>query len=246
MPVEFRGDLHIHTCLSPCADLSMTPRAIVEKAASLGINMIAVCDHNSAENAEVTGDLAKEKGIRVIPGIEVSSSEEVHVLGLFGEMENALKMQAVVYENLQPGENDEDRFGMQVVVNEIDEVMGFNRRLLIGATGLSVDRVVVLIHELGGIAIASHIDREGFGIIGQLGFIPPEIEFDALEISGRISIDEALQRFSGYRRIPWVTSSDAHCLDDIGKRTTGLLLHHSTFGELCLALKGTGDRRVVL
>jgi PHP family Zn ribbon phosphoesterase len=246
MPVEFRGDLHIHTCLSPCADLSMTPRAIVGKAASLGINIIAVCDHNSAENVEVTRDLAREKGISVIPGMEISSSEEVHVLGLFRDLEDALKMQAVVYDNLQPGENDEDRFGMQVVVNEIDEVMGFNRRLLIGATVLSVDRIVGLIHEFGGIAIASHIDREGFGIIGQLGFIPPEIEFDALEISPRISIDEALQTFSGYRHIPWVTSSDAHCLEDIGKRTTGLLLHHSTFEELRLALKGIGDRGVVL
>jgi PHP family Zn ribbon phosphoesterase len=246
MRVEFRADLHIHSCLSPCADLSMTPRAIVGKAASVGINIIAVCDHNSAENVEVTRDLARGKGITVIPGMEISSSEEVHILGLFRDMKDALKMQTVVYDNLQPGENDEDRFGMQVVVNEIDEVMDFNRRLLIGATVLSVDRIVGLIHEFGGIAIAGHIDREGFGIIGQLGFIPPGIEFDALEISRRISIDEALQKFSEYRHIPWVTSSDAHCLDDIGKRTTGLLLHHSTFEELRLALKGIGDRGVVL
>ena len=81
MPVEFVADLHIHTCLSPCAELSMTPKGIVEKAASLGINIIAVCDHNSAENGEVTKDLAKKKGINVIAGMEISSSEEVHVLG---------------------------------------------------------------------------------------------------------------------------------------------------------------------
>ncbi len=224
----------------------MTPRAIVEKAASLGINIIAVCDHNSAENVEVTGRLAREKGISVIPGIEISSSEEVHILGLFGELDNCLKMQDVVYHNLQQGENDEDRFGMQVVVNERDEVMDFNRRLLIGATGLSVDRIVRLIHEFGGISIASHIDRDGFGIIGQLGFIPPALEFDALEISRMIPIDEALERFSMYRRIPWVSSSDAHCLEDIGKRTTGLMLYHSTFEELALALKGVGDRRAFL
>jgi PHP family Zn ribbon phosphoesterase len=246
MRVEFRGDLHIHTCLSPCADLSMTPRAIVEKAASLGINIIAVCDHNSAENVGVTRDLAKGKGISVIPGMEISSSEEVHILGLFGNLEDTLKVQAIVYESLQPGENDEDRFGMQVVANEIDEVMAFNRRLLIGATCLSVDRVVGLIHEFGGVAVASHIDREGFGIIGQLGFIPPEIEFDALEISSRISIDQALRAFSGYRHIPWITSSDAHRLEEIGKRTTGFLLHHSTFEELRLALKGSSDRGVLL
>ncbi len=246
MPVEFIADLHIHTCLSPCAELSMTPRDIVEKAASMGINIIAVCDHNSAENVEVTRHLAKKKGINVLSGMEINSSEEVHILGLFGDIDNVLKMQEVVYENLQPGENDEDRFGMQVVVNEINEVLGFNRRLLIAATNLSVNRIVELIHRFGGLAVASHIDREGFGIIGQLGFIPPELEFDALEISRRIELHEALIRFEAYRRIPWVTSSDAHRLEDIGKKTTGLLMHHSTFEELCLTLKGIGDRKIII
>ncbi len=246
MPVEFRADLHIHTCLSPCADLSMTPRAIVEKSSSLGINIIAVCDHNSVENVEVTRNLAKKKGISVVAGIEINSSEEVHVLGLFGSVESAVKMQSVVYEHLQPGENDEERFGMQVVVNEIDEVMGFSNRLLIGATNLSVNRIVKLVQGLGGLAVASHIDREGFGIIGQLGFVPPGIGFDALEISARTTTEEAIEKFSDYRAIPWITSSDAHRLEEIGRRTTGLVMYHSTFGELCLALKGIEGRKVVI
>jgi predicted metal-dependent phosphoesterase TrpH len=105
--VEFRVDLHIHTCLSPCADLMMTPCRIVGKAASLGINIIAICDHNSIENVEVTKGLAEEKGINVISGIEVTSSEEVHIIGLFRDMKDAIKIQDIVYENLQPGENDE-------------------------------------------------------------------------------------------------------------------------------------------
>ncbi len=246
MPVEFRADLHIHTCLSPCAELSMTPRAIVEKSASLGINIIAVCDHNSVENVEVTTHIAKKKGISVVAGIEINSSEEVHILGLFGSMESAVKMQSVVYEHLQPGENDEERFGMQVVVNEIDEVMGFNRRLLIGAADLSVNRIVGLIQDLGGLAVASHIDREGFGIIGQLGFIPTGIGFDALEISAMTAIDDAIRRFQAYRHIPWLTSSDAHRVEEIGKRTTGLVMYHSTFDELCLALKGIEGRGIVI
>lgn len=245
MPVEFIADLHIHTCLSPCAELSMTPRDIVEKAASLGLNIIAVCDHNSAENVGVAKDLGRGKGITVIPGMEICSSEEVHVLGLFGRLEDALNMQEVVYQNLQPGENDEETFGMQVVVNEANEVLSFNRRLLIGATGLSVNRVVDEIHRFGGLAFASHIDREGFGIIGQLGFIPKELGLDALEISRRIAPDAARQRFAAYRQFPWISSSDAHRLEDIGKRTTRLLMHHSTFEELCLALKGVEDRKVM-
>jgi PHP family Zn ribbon phosphoesterase len=246
MLVEFRADLHIHTCLSPCAELSMTPRGIVEKAASLGINIIAVCDHNSAENVEVTQDLAKKKGIRVIAGIEINSSEEVHILGLFGDIASALNMQEIIYGNLHSGENIEEKFGMQVVVNEMDEVLSFNKRLLLGATALSVNRIVKLIHDFGGLAIPSHIDREGFGIIGQLGFIPPDIDFDALEISRGTTIAEAFRKFSHYQQKPWISSSDAHRIEDIGKRTTGFVMRHSTFEELRLALRGVEDRKVVL
>jgi PHP family Zn ribbon phosphoesterase len=245
MPVEFLADLHIHTCLSPCAELSMTPRNIVEKAASLGINILAVCDHNSVENVAVTKDLAKKKGIRAIAGMEINSSEEVHILGFFPDMDGAMKMQEIVYQNLQPGKNDEDVFGMQVVVNEIDEVLQFNERLLIGATDLSVNRIVELIHGYGGLAVASHIDREGFGIIGQLGFIPAEVDFDALEISRRITGAEAAARFGPYRHIPWISSSDAHRIEDVGKRTTRFSMHHSTFEELALALRGVEGRKVM-
>lgn len=245
MPVEFRADLHIHTCLSPCSELSMTPLRIVEKASSLGINILAVCDHNSVEHVEVTSVIAKKKGIRVIAGIEINSAEEVHILGLFENITDAFSMQTVVYDSLQTGENDEDAFGIQVLVNEADEVLGFNRRLLIGATDLSVNRIVELIHGFNGLAIASHIDREGFGIIGQLGFIPREIEFDALEISYRTTRDEAYARFGHYSHIPWTTSSDAHSLKDIGRRTAGFIMEHSTFEELRLALKGVGGRKVI-
>mgnify|MGYP001615262694 FL=1 len=244
MPVEFRADLHIHTCLSPCADIGMTPLRIIEKAASLGLNIIAISDHNSAENAEVARRLGMEKGINAIPGMEITSSEEVHVLGLFRHIEDALKMQNIVYENLQPGENDEKVFGMQVVVNEEEEVLGFNRRLLIGATRLSVNNLVETIHSFDGIAIAAHIDREGFGIISQLGFIPSDLKLDALEISSRVPIEEAESRFKEYSHIPWIVSSDAHSLNDIGKACTGFFMEDSTFEELSLALKGTGGRKI--
>jgi hypothetical protein len=161
------------------------------------------------------------------------------------------------------GENVEDQFGavddlqagfvvevlalagMQVVVNEINEVMEFNERLLIGATSLSVNTIVELIHGCKGLAVASHIDRDGFGIIGQLGFIPAELDFDALEISRRITREEAVMKFGAYRHIPWISSSDAHRLVDIGRRTTRFLMYHSTFEELGLALKGVEGRKVI-
>ena len=134
---------------------------------------------------------------------------------------------------------------MQVLVNKDDEVLGFNRRLLIGATALTVNEIVELIHRFNGLAIASHIDREGFGIIGQLGFIPPELKFDALEISRRTGIDEALARFAGYRHVTWVFSSDAHRLEDIGRKTTGFVMEHATFNELRMAISGISGRKTI-
>ncbi len=244
MPVEFYADLHIHTCLSPCADISMTPRRIVEKAASLGINILAVCDHNSAENVAATIELGRRKGITVIPGMEICSCEEVHVLGLFKDLDDTLAMQALVFENMQPGKNNEDVFGMQVIVSTDDEVLGFDERMLIGATGLSINKLVALIHQHNGLAAASHIDRAVFGIIGQLGFISPDIGLDALEISCRTEFDVAIKRFETYTFIPWISSSDAHRIDDIGRRITRFSMHHATFEELELTLVGTGGRSV--
>jgi len=223
----------------------MTPRNIIEQAASRGINILAVCDHNSTENIAVTQEIGKKRGIVVIPGMEITSSEEVHVLGFFENLERAFDMQELIYGHLQPGDNDEDAFGMQVIVNEDDEVLGFNRRLLIGATDLSVNKIIELIHVFQGIAVASHIDREVFGIIGQLGFIPPEAGFDALEISSRTGMNEATEKFSSYRSIPWITSSDAHQLEDIGRKTIGLYMNHASFEELTLVLKGVEGRKVL-
>jgi hypothetical protein len=222
----------------------MTPRRIIDKAASLGINILAVCDHNSAENVAATIERGRGKGIMVIPGMEICSCEEVHVLGLFRNLDDALEMQELVFENIQPGKNNEDVFGMQVIVNTNDEVLGFDERMLIGATGLSINKLVALIHQHNGLAAASHIDRAVFGIIGQLGFISPDSGFDALEISFRTEFDAAVKRFGSYTYIPWISSSDAHRIDDIGRRTTRFSMHHATFEELALTLAGAGGRSV--
>jgi hypothetical protein len=177
----FRADLHVHTCLSPCAELDMTPRQIVDAAKGKGLDILAITDHNSAENTEAARRAASGSGLVVLSGMEITSSEEVHVLALFEDGEGAMRMQDIVYENLPPGENDEELYGQQVIVNEFDEVMGFNTRLLITATRLSLEALVSMIHSCGGLCVASHIDREAFSVISQLGFIPGDAGFDALE-----------------------------------------------------------------
>ena len=241
----FKADLHVHTCLSPCADLSMGPRAIVAHAASNGLDVIGVCDHNSAENVPAVIRAARNRNIQVLPGMEVTSKEEVHLLALFDGAEQALRLQELVYRNL-PGRNNPEAFGLQPVVNEDQEVVGFNERLLAGATELSVEEVVASIHALEGLAIASHVDREAFGIIGQLGFIPAGLELDALELSPNTSVEQGEQRFARYSRLRFLHSSDAHSLEDIGKVATFFRIGEPTTAEIRKALRRVQGRRIVL
>jgi len=238
----FKADLHIHTCLSPCTELDMSPKGILTTAKKKEIDIIGICDHNSSENSLVVMNAAKKMNINVFPGMEVTSQEEVHVLALFDEIENALKLQEHVYENL-PGENNEEAFGMQVIVNEKEEVLGLNNKLLIGATTIPLEGVIQIIHSFDGIAIASHIDRESFSLIGQLGFIPDNLELDALEISPAITFEDAKRRFKN--NYPITCSSDAHYPDDIGKGFTSFLLKEGTVAEIKKALKNEDGRKLI-
>ena len=240
---EFRADLHIHTCLSPCADIQMTHSAIVKTATERRLDIIAVTDHNSAENVPSVMKAAENSDLTVLAGMEVTSSEEAHILALFDHSDSAKKLQDTVYEKLLSGENDEKRFGEQIVVNEKNEVLSFNKRLLIAATSLTAESIVNIIHSLGGLAIASHIDREAFGLISQLGFIPDNLKLDALEISPRTDRKRAEDSFKDYRAFAWVSSSDAHYLDDIGKRTTGFYMREPVFSEIILAIKNYNGRK---
>jgi len=240
---EFFADLHIHSCLSPCGELEMSPRDIVDAALARGINIIAVCDHNSALNVPYVVRAAEGRGLVVIPGMEVCTREEVHLLALFETLEAVNAMQEDVYRTLA-GENDEDAFGMQVIANENSEVEGFEKKLLIGACGMSLEEAINRIHELKGLAIPAHIDRERFSLVGQLGFIPPGLPADAMEISWHTTPEEAIERIPDAGRYPLITNSDAHHLTDVGKAITRFYLERRTFDEIKMALRGSEGRRV--
>ncbi len=222
----------------------MTPRRIVEMALEKGIDIIGICDHNSAENVTAVIKAAQTEKLKVLPGIEVTSKEEVHILALFGDKKDSFRMQKLIYENLN-GENNEEVFGPQVVVNENEEVLRFNKKLLIGATNLSVKKIVDSIHLFNGIAIAAHIDRESFSIIGQLGFIPADLELDGLELSPHISCEKAKEQFRGYNDFPFIHSSDAHFIDDVGCVTTSLLLNKPTFEDIQTAFKEKDRKKII-
>lgn len=234
-------DLHVHTCLSPCAESEMTPQAIVRRAKEQNLDVIAVCDHNSAENVGAVKKAGANQGVQVLGGMEICSSEEVHILAFFDNDEPLFEMQRIVYDHLF-GENDEKYFGEQLLVDEHDEVVGTTDRLLIGSTTLSVDEIVETIHSLGGLAVASHVDREAFSMIGQLGFIPEGLSLNALEVSWRCPDSD----IADYRKYGFelVRSSDAHLLQDIGRGFTTFLLDAPEFSEVAMALDRVGPRQI--
>ena len=238
---EFKADLHIHTCLSPCADLEMSPRNVVQEAKKKGLQVIGICDHNSAENVPAVEKCAGKEGIKVLGGMEVTSKEEVHILALFDTGDKLFSLQQIVHDNLH-GTNDEKLYGEQVIADEEDEVLGFSKKLLIGSTEITINKIVDLIHELDGLAIAAHVDREGFGIIGQLGFIPEGLPLDALEITEPSKRDTIPQR----DLFPFITSSDAHSLERIGERYTRFLMEDVSLGEMRKCLLGEEGRCVLM
>ena len=239
---SFKADLHIHTCLSPCAEVRMSPARIAKQAKACGIEILGITDHNSAENIPAALESARRLGLHVLPGMEVTSVEEVHILALFDTGEADRQLQQTVYAHL-PGENDEETFGMQVIANADDEVLGFNQRLLIGATTLGVDEIVQRIGELGGLAVAAHIDRPSFSLLGQLGFIPQDLSLDALEISSAISYQDAMRRYAP--SLPMLQSSDAHKEEDIGHSCTEFLMETVSIAEIRMALQGTDGRTIL-
>lgn len=201
--------------------------------------MIAVSDHNSAANASVAMELGKEAGISVLPAMEITSREEAHVLAVFGSLEDALTMQDSVYADLPEGDGEQRQW--QVIVNSREEVLGFERKMLFGSTLKTLQELVEEIRALGGLAIASHLDRGAFSVMSQLGFVPGDVIFDGFEV---IEAERARQGAMLHPEVPLVSSSDAHRLDDIGRRATILEADAPEFSELVLALRGVEGRSV--
>jgi PHP family Zn ribbon phosphoesterase len=239
----FLADLHIHTCLSPCAELEMLPEFIVEQAQVLGLDIIAVTDHNSAENVAAVVNAARGTGVTVLPGMEVQTREEVHLVALFDTLEQVASWQEQVYASMPPLKNDEAVFGEQLVLDADGEPAGYLDRLLLTSTSFSVEEVVQRVSDLDGLCIPAHVDRTAYSIISNLGFIPPELGVVGVEISHNVGPIEARERFPQLVHYSLIASSDAHRLREMARRTT-FKMAKATVAELSLALAGEGGREV--
>lgn len=239
---RFLVDLHVHTALSPCASDAMTPCAIVAEALALGLHVLAICDHNSAANARAV-QLAARDRLAVLAGLEITTAEEVHVLGIFPAVDDAMNVSDRIRQTLPDLDIPNRIFGRQLRMDESGAILVEEKKMLAFATPFSLEQTVELVKSHRGLAIASHIDRPSFGVISQLGFFPDDVRFDALEVTPRgLSSPQAALYIS--LKLPIITSSDSHELTDLGVCYSMFEMRSPTFDEIARALAGEGDRRV--
>jgi PHP family Zn ribbon phosphoesterase len=230
MPTIY-ADLHLHTVLSPCAEVEMIPPLIVRRALDLGLDLIAVTDHNAAANCAAVMAAAEGTGLLVLPGMEVQTIEEVHMLCLFETLEQALTWQGIVFDHLPDMPNNEDVFGGQYVVDREGDYIRTEGRLLATSTDLSIEDAARRVTALGGLPVPAHVDRPMFSLLATLGFVPPGLPVPALELFRLTAPDQLAERHPEIGRYPLVRNSDAHQLSDM-RRSLALDLHEASLEGL--------------
>ena len=216
-------DLHIHSCLSPCGDMDMTPNNIVNMCKLKGLDMIAVTDHNTAKQLPVIKKVADYVGVALLPGLEVTTKEEAHMLAYFRTVDEAVDFSEYIYPHLPPIKNKPKLFGVQAYMDEDDEIIAEEERLLITALDLSIDELFGEITKRGGLAIPAHINRGANGLLQALGFVPAELPFKALEVTKGLPLPH-----KGLPDVKHLHSSDAHYLENIFEREEFLELSQPT------------------
>ncbi len=243
---QFLADLHIHTLLSPCGDLEMSPANIVASAQKKNLDIIGIADHNSTKHGPLIKKLAAACGIFTLCGAEVTTREETHCLAFFENNTSLSEFQEYLDAHLPNVKNDPKYFGYQVVVDEQEMILEEVEKLLISALNQSIDQVERKVHSLGGLFIPAHIDRAKFSLVSQLGFVPPGLNADALEISFKTTKDQMLKQFPYLKNFSFIRSSDAHFPDQLGNYSTIFEMEEVNFDEIKKALKGVDGRKVII
>lgn len=211
--MELFADLHIHSCLSPCGDEEMTPGNILGMAVVKGLDAVAIADHNTARNLPAAEKIAEAYGLLLIPAIEITTKEEVHMLGYFPDVKTAVEFGEMLKTHLPKRKNKPSLFGEQWVMDEDDQVIDHEEALLIGATDLPLEECARLVHEAKGVAVPAHINRGSNGLLINLGLMPKEPEFATVEVWKHLPCP--LEPLDNKHVLH---SSDAHYLGDIQER----------------------------
>jgi len=232
-------DFHIHSCLSPCGDDEMTPGNLVGMAKVKGLDVIALTDHNSSKNCPAAMAFGEQYDITVIPGMELCTAEEVHVICLFPELRSALAFDAYVYERLIPIKNKEHIFGKQQIMDENDLPVDCVEYLLINATDISFDDSFSLVESFGGVAFPAHIDKPSTSLLSNLGFIPPDSIFKSVELKNKEDLQRLRQDHPYLSGCNILLNSDAHYLGDIHEPIHRIPVVNPTVPEILNFIKSS-------
>ncbi|MDR3577124.1 MAG: PHP domain-containing protein [Anaerolineaceae bacterium] len=237
----YRADLHVHTVLSPCAEIEMIPPLIVETALERGIQLIAITDHNASANIAAVQKAAEGKDLIVWAGMELQTKEEVHVLCLFDTLEQSRALQAFVSTRLPPIENRIDFFGEQFVVDETGDFLRRETQLLLTSADITINEAWEQVTNLGGMLIPAHVNRKAFGLIANLGLVPEDIPIQVLEISRHLDPNQAANTFPQIKGYPLIQNGDVHRLDEF-LGANEYHLEKPTIREFRLAIDGLEGR----
>ena len=229
-------DLHIHSCLSPCGDEDMTPSNIIGMSYIKNLDVIAVTDHNTSRNCPAVLKLAQQYNIIAIPGMELCTQEEVHVLCFFAELSDAMRFDEYVYTRLMKVPNDERVFGKQEIYNEEDQLVGTEPYLLINATNISFDELGALMREFNGVYIPAHLDKNSNSLLSNLGFISPDADFIAAELADISHLEELKNRNPYLKQCNIITNSDTHTLGAMNEAENFLECENRTAADVIKAL----------
>ncbi len=229
---QWKCDLHIHSVLSPCGSLEMSPTAVIKRACEEKLDVIAITDHNTMANSSVFHRVAEKAGIFCFWGVEIQTMEEIHVIGLFDDEEKAMSFDRELYEALPPIPNDPDYFGDQVVVDDEENIVRCEEKALLNSVMWDLDQTLQSIDDHGGFGFPAHVNATTYSLISQLGFIPPNPLIKALGITAKCNDDEFLAAFPMAARYPLIRNSDAHYLKDIGSGFTVIDMEEPSIAEL--------------
>lgn len=215
---KYYYDLHIHSCLSACADDNMTPNNIVNMAKLNNLDLIAVTDHNSCSNCSAVIQAGENVDLLVLAGMELQTNEDIHAVCLFSNLDNAESFAEYISSLLPEMENNEKIFGRQALMDSNDNIIGYERQLLATSANISIMQLPEIIVDYQGAVILSHVDRAAYGIYSVLGGIPPEADFKAAEISKSTDAKAFVVNHPELAGYILCSNSDSHMLGSINER----------------------------
>lgn len=222
-------DFHIHSCLSPCADNDMTPNNIVNMAKLNGLNAIALTDHNSCDNCKAVVEVGMKNDLLVIPGMELCTSEEIHVICLFKDCDSAIEFSNYVFKNMLKVKNNPGIFGNQLLMNEFDEIIGEKTDLLLTASSIGINDAACIVKSFGGILIPAHIDRDSYSVLSNLGIFPESLDVLTVECTRNANMEKLILKNPILKSKKYIVDSDAHYLEDMKERKEYIDLYCDNF-----------------